>query len=63
MKIIDTDNLDGDYPNEQDIAIGIKSLRFAEIMCEALNAAAGEHSARFYTVVDDDYKNRPGFEP
>lgn len=65
MKIIDTDNFNGDYPDEQDIAVGIKRRDLAEVMCDALNDWSGSEvdSLRYYKVVEDDYKNRPGFEP
>jgi hypothetical protein len=63
MRIIETDNFDRDYPNEEDIAIRIKSLRHADIMCKALNAATGEYAVRFYRVVTDDYVLRPGDVP
>ena len=63
MKIIDTDNYGGDYPDEQDIAVGIKRRDHAVVMCVALNNWAGEGSIRFYKIVDDDYENQPGFEP
>lgn len=63
MKIVDTDNFDGDYPDEKVIAEGIKQKKHAEIMCKALNDAAGNYSRRFYMVVEDDYVLRPGFEP
>jgi hypothetical protein len=62
--IIDTDNFCGDYPNEQFIAINISFRPFAETMCEALNSKyGGEHSSRYYRVVEDGYKLVPGFEP
>ena len=63
MKIIDTDNFDGDYPNERDIAVGIERRDHAAIMCQALNDWAGVNSPRYYKVVEDDYVNVPGFIP
>lgn len=63
MMIIDTDNFGGDYPNEKVIASGIKRREHAKTMCEALNKWSGRDSSRFYMVVEDDYKLRPGFEP
>lgn len=63
MKIVDTDNFGGDYPDEKVIAEGITYKPFAELMAEALNAYAGEHSSRYYKVVQDDYILQPGFEP
>jgi hypothetical protein len=63
MKIVDTDNYDGDYPDEKVIADNIKRKDFADVMCEALNQMADAYSPRFYKVVQDDYVLRPGFEP
>ncbi len=65
MRIIDTDNFGGDYPNETFIATGIKDKEMAEVMCEALNAKYCNHpsASRFYRVVEDDYNLVPGFEP
>jgi hypothetical protein len=65
MKIIDTDNFGGDYPNEKIIAENIKSEEFAVVMADALNDiyCSSDYSPRFYKVVDDDYVLQPGFEP
>lgn len=64
MKIVDTDNFGGDYPDEKVIAEGITNAGFAEVMVKALNRMAEEmDSNRFYKVVKDDYKLTPGFEP
>ena len=61
MKIIDTDNYGGDYPDETVIAANITNKRFADTMCQALNDKFCDH--RFYKVVEDDYVLQPGFEP
>lgn len=63
MKIIDTDNFGGDYPDEKVIADNIKYEPFAKVMCEALNEYTGPNSSRYYRVVEDDYELQPGFEP
>lgn len=63
MKIVDTDNFDGDYPNEKVIAENIKNLCLAKIMCNALNKQEGEQGLRYYKIVDDDYVLVPGFQP
>lgn len=63
MRIIDTDNFGGDYPDESFIAINIVSKRHAEIMCNALNDDTGPNCSRYYKVVEDDYRLVPGFEP
>jgi hypothetical protein len=64
MRIVSTDNFDGDYPDEKDVAVGIRSRETATVMCDALNARfSSDTSARYYIVVEDDYVLRPGFEP
>ena len=65
MKIVDTDNFDGDYPNEKVVADNIKYRPFAETMCDALNKkyCYSDACSRFYKVVEDDYVLQPGFEP
>lgn len=64
MKIVDTDNFGGDYPDEKNIAENITNPRLARIMCDALNdKECGDHyGARFYKVVEDDYVLEPGFK-
>jgi hypothetical protein len=37
MKIVNTDNLGGDYPDEFFVAEGIREQEMAEIMAKALN--------------------------
>lgn len=61
-KIVDTDNFDSDYPDEK-FLLWPMSHRAAEAICEVINREAGEHSSRFYKVVENDYVLRPGFEP
>lgn len=63
MKIIETDNFGGDYPDERDIAVGIRVRHNADVMCAALNYDLGLYSSRFFRVVEDDYVLCPGFEP
>lgn len=65
MKIIDTDNFGGDYPNEKVIAENIKDPKIAKIMCDALldELCTSNYCPRFYKVVEDDYILQPGFEP
>ena len=61
MKIVDTDNYGGDYPDERVIAEGITNERFGVVMVDALNKHFCD--TRFYKLVPDDYKLQPGFEP
>jgi hypothetical protein len=63
MKIIDTDNFGGDYPDEKVIAENIKEP-FASVALEAINEKfSGNHAPRHYLLVEDDYELAPGFEP
>lgn len=53
MKIISTDNFDGDYPNESLVAEGITDPSYARVMALALNDSFCR--TRYYKVVEDDY--------
>lgn len=63
MKIVDTDNFNGDYPNEQVIAENITNQYFADLICKLLNEDGGPYAGRYYKVVEDTYQLQPGFEP
>lgn len=65
MKIIETDNFNGDYPNEKFLALppDMNEAAATEI-CEAINKhCSGSHSPRYWRVVAADYVLQPGFEP
>ena len=64
MKIVETDNYGGDYPDEHFVT-GIPRLsqEAAEAIADILNAEKGSNSHRYYMVVKDDYELKPGFEP
>lgn len=62
MRIIDTDNFCGDYPNER-FLLWSMSESLAQRICDVLNEDAGPNALRFYRVVADDYTLQPGFEP
>lgn len=66
-RLVNADNFDGDYPNEQWIAIGITDKRDAELFAEAWNARwSGNGEPRFCKVVEHvevEYQLQPGFEP
>lgn len=62
MRIIDTDNFGGDYPNEKFHLFGM-SKDTAEKICKLLNDENGEHSSRYYRVVPEGYELQPGFQP
>jgi hypothetical protein len=65
MKIVGTDNFDGDYPNEAVIAENITSEAMAKFLCTALNEEWNDviNTRRYYKVVPDEYKLKSGFEP
>lgn len=65
MKIVQTDNFGGDYPDECFVT-GLRHslpLEKAQAICKVINEQlSGESAPRWWTVVDDDYKLAPGFE-
>ena len=64
MKIVNTDNFGGDYPDESFVDLPPLSKSLANSLCIAINKAwSGDHSQRYWKVVDDDYILSPGFEP
>lgn len=58
-RVVETDNYGGDYPNER-FACGVTSEEKAEIIASSFNDAFCDR--RFWKVVPDGYKLRPGFE-
>lgn len=63
MKIIETDNFGGDYPNESFLNLPKLSKADADAIAEAINDSFSEEYPLFWKVVDDDYVLSPGFEP
>lgn len=64
MRIVETDNFGGDYPNEEFIAINIPTIEMANVMAAALNTKySGDDAREYYKVVEADYELQPGFEP
>jgi hypothetical protein len=67
MKIINTDNFGGDYPDEKFLSCGPQPIIYgkdnARRIADALNKEGGPNSSRFWRVVEDDYILQPGFEP
>jgi hypothetical protein len=66
-RIVNTDNFDSDYPDEEFVT-GLPRLSEAKLqmLCKVINDLndPGDGSqARYYKVVPDDYKLQPGFEP
>ncbi len=63
-KIINTDNFDGDYPDEYFINIPSLSKENAKNIADILNKECSGYSAsRYWKVVEEGYTLRPGFEP
>jgi hypothetical protein len=65
VKIVETDNFGGDYPNEQFLNIAPTSREKAQAIADAVNAAFCDHdnASRFWRVVEDNYVLQPGFTP
>lgn len=65
MKIVETDNFGGDYPDEKFVNLPWMNEEQARKVANVLNEAFSSYigSSRFWLVVPDDYKLQPGFEP
>jgi hypothetical protein len=63
MRIIETDNFDGDYPDEKFLALPSLSKDHAQAVANAINDGFPKNYDRYYRVVPDNYKLVPGFEP
>ena len=63
MRIIETDNLGGDYPDERFLNLPPMTNEHAQLVAEAINGGFHEHATRYWMVVDNDYVPQPGFEP
>lgn len=65
-KILETDNFDGDYPNEGFVNLPpIANRDNAERICNVINEVLCWHVGfpRYWKVVDEHYELQPGFEP
>ncbi len=62
MRIVDTDNFGGDYPDEHFHLFSMSEEAASEI-CAILNEETGPESTRYYKVVENNYKLQPGFTP
>jgi len=64
MRIVDTDNFAGDYPDEKFILGWVTEKQGKEIV-EVINRVLNERGecSRYYKVVADDYQLQPGFQP
>ena len=68
MKIIETDNYDGDYPDEKFVNLPTMTEEHATKVADAINDGFNDskrdiESSRYWRVVKNDYKLRPGFTP
>ncbi len=64
MKIVETDNFGGDYPDEKFVEpLPWMTQEHAQRVADAINSGTGETSDRFWKVVPDDYVLQGGFEP
>jgi hypothetical protein len=64
MKIVETDNMGGDYPSESFVELPVRSKEACEAIAKIINdECSGNYAPRFWKVVEDDYKLAPGFEP
>lgn len=65
FRIVNTDNFNGDYPNEkfvENLPV-FTTLHAAEKVAQAINSTQHELSDRYFKVVEDGYVLQPGFEP
>lgn len=63
MRIVETDNYGGDYPNEKFLPLPPLTKEAAWRIADAINQAFPEGHHRYWRVVDNDYQLQPGFEP
>ena len=61
-RIIETDNFDGDYPDEK-FTLFPMHKHHAEKIAKDINEAAGANCTRYWKVEISSYKLQPGFEP
>ena len=62
MRIIDTDNFGGDYPDENFLSLPSLPAASCTSIAAAINDALGKNAPRYYRVVDDDYQLQSGFK-
>ena len=64
MRVVNTDNFNGDYPNESFLTPAGMDEQDAQTIAEIMNRNfSGVNASRIWHVVDNDYKLQPGFEP
>ena len=64
MRVVETDNFGGDYPNERFACPYYFNDKEARVVAECFNSLmSGCDAPRHWKVVDDDYELAPAFEP
>ncbi|KKM78060.1 hypothetical protein LCGC14_1363770 [marine sediment metagenome] len=65
MRIVETDNFGGDYPDEKFVNLPFMTLPKAEKVAAVINevCCAHDESPRFWKVVENNYVLSPAFEP
>lgn len=64
FKIVETDNFDGDYPNEKELGLPPLTKYEAKRIVTTINAClSGNHKSRWWKVEPLNYVLQPGFEP
>lgn len=63
MRIVETDNYDRDYPEEQFVNLPRMNEEHAKIVAAAINSGFHTERFRYWKVVEDDYVLQGGFEP
>ena len=63
MRIVNTDNFNGDYPNESFVNLPPLSNSSTETIALLINKErSGIRASRYWKVVEDDYKLAPTME-
>ena len=63
MRIVETDNFGGDYPDEKFVLGRIMSEKAAMEIAEVINKhLSGVEAPRYWKAVGDKYVLKPGFE-
>lgn len=63
MRIVETDNFNGDYPDEKFLNIPPMSEDHARLIAAAINEQFPQPYPRWWKAVPNDYVLQPGFEP
>ena len=63
-KIVETDNFDGDYPDESELKLPPMTKSQAMALTNTINTIfSSDVAPRYWKVEPMDYKLQPGFEP